>query len=148
MKQMRILHSNGFNDDELYQQRSVVYSNTVQAMGALLKAMQEYKLSFRDSERSVGSSEIVFLKKTKNGGFIKKIDFFGKILKNWKSEINCKNLIFWKKSKKFKAPKNEFFGRITILLIYFPFSKTLESSTTSSKPRKNRSPSVRNLLVP
>ncbi|KAI6185840.1 Guanine nucleotide binding protein (G-protein) domain containing protein [Aphelenchoides besseyi] len=51
MKQMRILHSNGFTTDEIHQQRSVVYSNTVHAMQELIKAMPKYKISFSDPSR-------------------------------------------------------------------------------------------------
>ncbi|KAI6219105.1 Guanine nucleotide binding protein (G-protein) domain containing protein [Aphelenchoides besseyi] len=55
MKQMRILHSNGFTTDEIYQQRSVVYSNTVHAMQELIKAMPKYKISFSDPSRFVST---------------------------------------------------------------------------------------------
>lgn len=48
---MRILHSNGFTSDEIHQQRSVVYSNTVHAMQELLKAMPKYKITFTDPAR-------------------------------------------------------------------------------------------------
>ncbi|KAH7693702.1 G protein alpha subunit 2, partial [Aphelenchoides avenae] len=53
MKQMRILHSNGFSEEELLQQRSVVYSNTVHAMAELLRAMHMYKLPFMDPKREL-----------------------------------------------------------------------------------------------
>ena len=49
----RILHSNGFSEEELLQQRSVVYSNTVHAMAELLRAMHMYKLPFMDPKREV-----------------------------------------------------------------------------------------------
>jgi maltooligosyltrehalose synthase len=51
MKQMRILHSNGFTPDEIHQQRAVVYSNTLHAMQELIKAMPKYKIYFSDSAR-------------------------------------------------------------------------------------------------
>ncbi|KAI6229805.1 Guanine nucleotide binding protein (G-protein) domain containing protein [Aphelenchoides fujianensis] len=51
LKQMRILHSNGFTADEIHQQRAVVYSNTVHAMQQLIKAMPKYKISFATQER-------------------------------------------------------------------------------------------------
>jgi len=53
LKQMRILHNNGFTEEELAQQRSVVFNNTVHAMGALLKAMQNYRLNFANPAREV-----------------------------------------------------------------------------------------------
>lgn len=51
MKQMRILHSNGFTSDEIHQQRAVVYSNTLHAMQELIKAMSRYKIAFTESAR-------------------------------------------------------------------------------------------------
>ncbi|KAL3112473.1 hypothetical protein niasHT_015958 [Heterodera trifolii] len=48
MKQMRILHSDGFSEEELLQQRSVVYSNTVHAMEELLRGMNMYKIGFTE----------------------------------------------------------------------------------------------------
>ncbi|KAL3077313.1 hypothetical protein niasHS_013302 [Heterodera schachtii] len=39
LKQMQILHSNGFTEEEINERRSVVYSNTVTSMAAILKAM-------------------------------------------------------------------------------------------------------------
>ncbi|KAI1730196.1 g-protein alpha subunit domain-containing protein [Ditylenchus destructor] len=52
MKQMRILHSDGFTEEELLQQRSVVYSNTVHAMAELLKGMAMYKIGFKEQKRA------------------------------------------------------------------------------------------------
>ncbi|KAF7638753.1 hypothetical protein Mgra_00001834 [Meloidogyne graminicola] len=51
MKQMRILHSDGFAEEELLQQRSVVYSNTVHAMEELLRGMNLYKIGFTEPKR-------------------------------------------------------------------------------------------------
>ncbi|CAJ0950258.1 unnamed protein product, partial [Mesorhabditis belari] len=51
LKQMRILHNNGFTEEELEQQKIVVYNNTVNAMGSLLKAMQNYQRPFSNKER-------------------------------------------------------------------------------------------------
>ncbi|CAK5076513.1 unnamed protein product [Meloidogyne enterolobii] len=53
MKQMRILHSDGFTEEELLQQRSVVYSNTVHAMAELLRGMNLYKIGFTEPKRMV-----------------------------------------------------------------------------------------------
>uniref|UniRef100_A0A915DCE3 G-protein alpha subunit n=1 Tax=Ditylenchus dipsaci TaxID=166011 RepID=A0A915DCE3_9BILA len=52
MKQMRILHSDGFTEEELLQQRSVVYSNTVHAMDELLRGMAMYKIGFKEPKRA------------------------------------------------------------------------------------------------
>lgn len=39
--------------EELLQQRSVVYSNTVHAMAELLKGMAMYKIGFKEQKRAV-----------------------------------------------------------------------------------------------
>lgn len=39
LKQMQILHSNGFTEEEINERRSVVYSNTITSMAAILRAM-------------------------------------------------------------------------------------------------------------
>ncbi|KAF7634439.1 hypothetical protein Mgra_00006194 [Meloidogyne graminicola] len=39
LKQMQILHSNGFTEEEINERKSVIYSNTVTSMSAILKAM-------------------------------------------------------------------------------------------------------------
>jgi len=58
LKQMRILHSNGFSDEELMQQRSVVYNNTVQAMAHILKMMNAYHIPFANSAREKDSRTV------------------------------------------------------------------------------------------
>ena len=53
IKQMKILHSNGFTDEELYNQKAAIYINTVQSMITLIKAMHELKYVFEDPQRTV-----------------------------------------------------------------------------------------------
>lgn len=49
IKQMRIIHSTGFEDDEKYQTRAVIYSNIIVACKALLETMQYKKVAFTNS---------------------------------------------------------------------------------------------------
>ncbi|KAK5975993.1 Guanine nucleotide-binding protein alpha-3 subunit, partial [Trichostrongylus colubriformis] len=51
LKQMRILHNSGFTDDEMTQQKRVVYNNTVTAMHQLIKAMQKYQIKYTSPDR-------------------------------------------------------------------------------------------------
>ncbi len=51
LKQMRILHANGFDEDEVMQRRPIVYSNTIRAMEELLIGMRKLKISFKDPKR-------------------------------------------------------------------------------------------------
>uniref|UniRef100_A0A914XF24 Uncharacterized protein n=1 Tax=Plectus sambesii TaxID=2011161 RepID=A0A914XF24_9BILA len=51
LKQIRIIHDKGFSEAEIEQRRSVVYSNIVSGMAALLKGMGELDIPFQDSAR-------------------------------------------------------------------------------------------------
>uniref|UniRef100_A0A158P701 Guanine nucleotide-binding protein alpha-1 subunit n=1 Tax=Angiostrongylus cantonensis TaxID=6313 RepID=A0A158P701_ANGCA len=53
LKQMRILHTSGFTEDEITQQKRVVYNNTVTAMNQLIKAMQQYQIKYSNPDREV-----------------------------------------------------------------------------------------------
>ncbi|KAL2402344.1 Guanine nucleotide-binding protein alpha-2 subunit [Exophiala dermatitidis] len=48
IKQMRIIHSRGFQDDERVQIRAVIYSNVVIAFRILYEIMQDEKIDFED----------------------------------------------------------------------------------------------------
>ncbi|KAH7710196.1 guanine nucleotide-binding protein G(i) subunit alpha-1 [Aphelenchoides avenae] len=52
VKQMKIIHETGFSDEERRAFRPVVYSNTIQSMTAILRAMDQLKISFGDPARS------------------------------------------------------------------------------------------------
>ena len=49
----RIIHEAGYSKEECMQYKPVVYSNTVQSMVAILKAMERLQISFDNSDRIV-----------------------------------------------------------------------------------------------
>lgn len=49
----RIIHEAGYSKEECLQYKPVVYSNTVQSMVAILKAMERLQISFDDPVRIV-----------------------------------------------------------------------------------------------
>jgi guanine nucleotide-binding protein G(o) subunit alpha len=51
VKQMKIIHENGFTRDECKMYRPVVYSNTVQSLAAIIKGMDQLGIDFADPER-------------------------------------------------------------------------------------------------
>lgn len=52
IKQMRIMHSNGFQEDEKLQTRAVIYANVIVACKVLLEIMENQKIDFdHDSTR-------------------------------------------------------------------------------------------------
>lgn len=50
----RILHSNGFTEEEINEKKAVIYSNTVTSMCSILKAMENIlKIPLENTEREV-----------------------------------------------------------------------------------------------
>ncbi|VDK42738.1 unnamed protein product [Anisakis simplex] len=59
LKQMRILHKDGFSQQDLEMIRPVVYSNCIHSMLAILRAMFHLQIEYGDQER-VRDSQLVF----------------------------------------------------------------------------------------
>lgn len=51
VKQMKIIHDSGFTPEDFRQYKPVVYSNTIQSMVAILRAMQSLQIAFSDYNR-------------------------------------------------------------------------------------------------
>ncbi|XP_066943756.1 guanine nucleotide-binding protein G(o) subunit alpha isoform X5 [Macrobrachium rosenbergii] len=51
VKQMKIIHESGFTSEDFKQYRPVVYSNTIQSLVAILRAMPNLGISFGNNER-------------------------------------------------------------------------------------------------
>lgn len=51
VKQMKIIHDSGFTPEDFRQYKPVVYSNTIQSMVAILRAMQSLQIAFADMAR-------------------------------------------------------------------------------------------------
>ena len=49
----RIIHETGYSTEECLQYKPVVYSNTVQSMVAILKAMSRLQVDFDNPDREV-----------------------------------------------------------------------------------------------
>lgn len=57
-KQMKILHQDGFSEQERVNFKPVVYANTAQSMIAILKAMESLNISFADESRAEDSKKL------------------------------------------------------------------------------------------
>lgn len=57
-KPFRIIHDNGYSAEDCAQYKAVVYSNTLQSMIAIVKAMGNLKINFADSSRAVSAKWI------------------------------------------------------------------------------------------
>uniref|UniRef100_A0A8D0D6P3 Guanine nucleotide-binding protein G(i) subunit alpha-2 n=2 Tax=Sander lucioperca TaxID=283035 RepID=A0A8D0D6P3_SANLU len=51
VKQMKIIHEDGYSEDECKQYRAVVYSNTIQSIMAIVKAMASLKIDYSNPGR-------------------------------------------------------------------------------------------------
>jgi len=51
----RIIHEQGYTQEECLSYKPVIYSNTIQSLMAIVKAMQQLNIDFGDTERSVRS---------------------------------------------------------------------------------------------
>ena len=56
VKQMKIIHESGFTTEDFKQYRPVVYSNTIQSLVAILRAMPNLGIVFANTDREVGGS--------------------------------------------------------------------------------------------
>uniref|UniRef100_A0A670YG05 G protein subunit alpha i1 n=1 Tax=Pseudonaja textilis TaxID=8673 RepID=A0A670YG05_PSETE len=52
VKQMKIIHEAGYSEEECKQYKAVVYSNTIQSIIAIIRAMGRLKIDFGDSARA------------------------------------------------------------------------------------------------
>ncbi|CAJ0929777.1 unnamed protein product, partial [Mesorhabditis belari] len=59
LKQMKIIHDNGFSPEEARQKRTVVHSNVIQSMGALINGLQIVKVPLANSGNTEHASRII-----------------------------------------------------------------------------------------
>lgn len=52
----RIIHEDGFSGEDVKQYKPVVYSNTIQSLAAIVRAMDTLGIEYGDKERKVGLS--------------------------------------------------------------------------------------------
>jgi len=68
VKQMRIIHDNGYSAEDCAQYKAVVYSNTLQSMIAIVKAMGNLKINFAESSRADDARQLFALASTLEDG--------------------------------------------------------------------------------
>lgn len=52
VKQMKIIHETGYSLEECEQYRPVVYSNTIQSLMAIIRAMGQLRIDFNDPQKT------------------------------------------------------------------------------------------------
>ena len=67
LKQMKIIHMDGYSKEDFEQYREVVYSNTIQSLATIIRAMETLNIQFaspdRDRDAAMGIEKIFFKKK-------------------------------------------------------------------------------------
>ncbi|TWW56566.1 Guanine nucleotide-binding protein G(i) subunit alpha-1 [Takifugu flavidus] len=61
VKQMKIIHEDGYSEEECKQYKLVVYSNTIQSIMAIIRAMGRLKIEFGDSARADDARQLFAL---------------------------------------------------------------------------------------
>jgi guanine nucleotide-binding protein G(o) subunit alpha len=56
---MRIIHQHGYTKEEFEQYRPVVYSNTIQSLGAIIRAMNMLNIQFASAEREADAHRVL-----------------------------------------------------------------------------------------
>ncbi|TRY54852.1 hypothetical protein DNTS_001809 [Danionella cerebrum] len=70
VKQMKIIHEAGYTEEECKQYRAVVYSNTIQSMFAIIRAMGRLKIDFADPARADDARQLFVMAGSVDEGFM------------------------------------------------------------------------------
>lgn len=68
VKQMKIIHETGYSDEERKTYKPVVYSNTIQSMMAILRAMGTLKIQFENPARKEDANQFYQLAQNADEG--------------------------------------------------------------------------------
>ncbi|XP_029013429.1 guanine nucleotide-binding protein G(i) subunit alpha isoform X2 [Betta splendens] len=70
VKQMKIIHEDGYSEDECKQYKVVVYSNTIQSIMAIIRAMGRLKIDFGDASRADDARQLFALASSAEEGVL------------------------------------------------------------------------------
>ncbi|KAK6758445.1 hypothetical protein RB195_015954 [Necator americanus] len=98
LKQLKILHANGYSEQEIQEKKFVVYMNIVQAMAALLDAMEVLGISFDNNSMEI------------HGKLVRKVYASGCEFIEWGPELRAAVRELWADSgvRKAYSMKNSF----------------------------------------
>ncbi|KAB7501295.1 Guanine nucleotide-binding protein G(i) subunit alpha [Armadillidium nasatum] len=92
VKQMKIIHETGYSKDECEQYRPVVYSNTIQSLMAIIRAMGQLKIDFADITRTEDARQFFTLASAaEEGEMTAELALIMKRLWNDEGVIRCFN---------------------------------------------------------
>ena len=67
VKQMKIIHETGYSQEECLQYQPVVFSNTIQSLMAIIRAMGQLRIDFREHSRAVSFISVKGRVQNQNG---------------------------------------------------------------------------------
>ncbi|KAL2093821.1 hypothetical protein ACEWY4_011133 [Coilia grayii] len=70
VKQMKIIHESGYSEEECKQYKAVVYSNTIQSIIAIIRAMERLKIDFADPAREDDARQLTVLSGSAEEGYM------------------------------------------------------------------------------
>ncbi|XP_035512426.1 guanine nucleotide-binding protein G(i) subunit alpha-like isoform X1 [Morone saxatilis] len=70
VKQMKIIHEDGYSEEECKQYKVVVYSNTIQSIMAIIRAMGQLKIDFGDAARADDARQLFALASSAEEGVL------------------------------------------------------------------------------
>uniref|UniRef100_A0AAY4AZB9 Adenylate cyclase-inhibiting G alpha protein n=1 Tax=Denticeps clupeoides TaxID=299321 RepID=A0AAY4AZB9_9TELE len=82
VKQMKIIHEDGYSEEECKQYKVVVYSNTIQSIIAIIRAMGRLKIDFGDAARADDARQLFVLAGTAEEG-VMSAELAGVIRRLW-----------------------------------------------------------------
>uniref|UniRef100_A0A7N6A4D1 Guanine nucleotide binding protein (G protein), alpha inhibiting activity polypeptide 1 n=1 Tax=Anabas testudineus TaxID=64144 RepID=A0A7N6A4D1_ANATE len=83
VKQMKIIHEAGYSEEECKQYKAVVFSNTIQSIIAIIRAMGRLKIDFADQARADDARQLFVLAGSAEEGFMT-VELAGVIKRLWK----------------------------------------------------------------
>ena len=100
VKQMKIIHETGYSSEECLQYQPVVYSNTIQSLMAIIRAMGQLRIDFRDPSRAVSvhstlSSRNIFLSVVSTSNF--SCNIYSKVLVHVPSAFDSSKIDYTEK---------------------------------------------------
>ncbi|XP_065272817.1 guanine nucleotide-binding protein G(o) subunit alpha isoform X6 [Emys orbicularis] len=69
VKQMKIIHEDGFSGEDVKQYKPVVYSNTIQSLAAIVRAMDTLGIEYGDKERREACRQMFACTESSEDGF-------------------------------------------------------------------------------
>ncbi|CAN0107771.1 guanine nucleotide-binding protein G(t) subunit alpha-2-like [Lampetra fluviatilis] len=58
VKQMKIIHKNGYSEAECLEFRAIIYSNTLQSILAIVRAMETFSIDYGDTDRAADGRQL------------------------------------------------------------------------------------------